>query len=167
MKFVLALALLLPLAAFSQDCQLRKEIDQFSQKPKLTTGFIKLGGGQVSLSIDATATDIDFLFTFNNKENPRCFDDLSTASFSFDSTRSKGNFRNSGAMNCEGIFHMSFRNTATIPSNLNRLATTKTASIKFTGTGKNVIDITLTAQEKEQLVKWISCIAAEAKTLIK
>lgn len=167
MKFVLALVLLFPLAAFSQDCKLRKEIDQFSQKPKLTTGFIQLGSGQVSVSIDATATDIDFLFTFNNKENPRCFDDLSTASFSFDSTRSKGNFRNSGAMNCEGIFHMNFRNSTTIPSGLNRLATTKVASIKFTGTGKNVIDITLTAQEKELLMKWVSCIAAEAKTLLK
>jgi hypothetical protein len=167
MKFVLALVLLFPLAAFSQDCQLRKEVDQFSQKPKLTTGFIQLGSGQVSLSIDVTATDIDFLFTFSNKDNPRCFDDLSTASFSFDSTRSKGNFRNSGTLNCEGVFHMSFRNSTTIPSGLNRLATTKTASIKFTGTGKNVFEITLTPQEKEQLMKWVSCIAAEAKTLIK
>lgn len=167
MKFVLALVLLFPLAAFSQDCQLRKEIDQFSQKPKLTTGFIQLGSGKVSLSIDVTATDIDFLFTFGNKDNPRCFDDLSTASFSFDSTRSKGNFRNSGAMNCDGIFHMNFRNSTTVPSGLTRLATTKTASIKFTGTGKNVFEITLTPQEKEQLMKWVSCVAAEAKTLIK
>lgn len=167
MKFVLALVLLFPLAAFSQDCQLRKEIDQFSQKPKLTTGFIQLGSGQVSLSIDATATDIDFLFTFNNKDNPRCFDDLSTAVFMFDSTRSRANFRNGGAMNCEGIFHINFRNSTTIPSGLNRLATTKSASIKFTGTGKNVIDITLTPQEKELLMKWVSCIAAEAKTLLK
>lgn len=166
MKFILAFALLLPFASFSQDCQLRKEIDQFSQKPRLTTGFIQLGSGQVSLSIDATATDIDFLFTFTNKNNPNCFDDLSTASFSFDSTRSKGNYRNSGAMNCDGIFHINFRNSTTIPSGLTRLANSKTTSIKFTGTGKNVTEITLTPQEKEQLAKWVSCIAAEAKTLI-
>jgi hypothetical protein len=166
MKYIFAFALLFPLAVFSQQCSLKKELDQFSQKPKITTGFMKLGSGTLSLSIDATATDIDFLFTFSNKDTPLCFDDASTVAFHFDSTRSRANFRNSGSMNCEGVFHMMFRNTATTPYGLNRLGTTKVAAIKITGTDKKMIDINLTNEEKEQLMKMVSCIATEAKTLL-
>jgi hypothetical protein len=164
MKYLVALALLFPLSIFAQDCPIRKEIDAFSQKPKLTTGFIKLGG-KVSVSIDATATDIDFLINFTDKEKPLCFDETSMAAVFFDSSRSRSSFRNGGATNCEGIFHITFRNSATTPSGLNRMSTTRIASFKITGKDDKPIEIILSEPEKEKLMKMISCIASEAKTL--
>src|SRR5687768_11882353 len=130
MKQLLACLLLLPAFSFAQDCNLKKTKDQFSQEPKLSTGFVPFSA--ISLSIDADSKEIDFLFSINNKSEEKCFDDASTISFVFDG-KQKANFRNTGTMNCQGLFHVTFKNVATTPSPLQRLSSKKITSIMLTG----------------------------------
>lgn len=167
MKYIFAALFLFPLGLFAQDCTLKKQIDKFSNQPKITTGFFPLSTGmdRVVVSIEATATDIDFLFALARGEEQKCYDDASTAQVSYDSTRYKTTYRNSGSMNCEGLFHFNFRNTATPASNLKRLATTKVASIVFTGNDKSVTEVKLTEEDKVKLMDMANCIIHEAKTL--
>lgn len=167
MKYIFAALLLLPLGLLAQDCTLKKQIDKFSNQPKITTGFFPLSTGmdRVLVSIEATATDIDFLFALARGEEQKCYDDASTAQLSYDGTRFKTTYRNSGSMNCEGLFHFNFRNTVTPASNLKRLATTKVATIIFTGNDKSVTEVKLTEEDKVKLMDMANCIINEAKTL--
>lgn len=167
MKQLFLLLLILPFFSKAQECHLKKETDRFSQLPKYTTGLINFKGGEspFQLTIDATATDIDFLFSITSTGN-LCFDDASTAVISFDSARVKLTIHNSGTMNCNGFFHFNFRNTQPVPGNLQRLSTFKIASIKFTN-DKKVTEVTLDGNEKAQLQQLIKCIIEQAPTLIK
>ncbi|HEX2532502.1 MAG TPA: hypothetical protein VHK69_02135 [Chitinophagaceae bacterium] len=162
MKQILLLLLLVPLFGRAQDCSLKKDKDAFSQEPKLTTGFINLNGKRVSL--DATAKEIDFLFHLGSDN---CFDDASTAVVTFEGGRLKSTFRNTGTMNCDGYFHINFRNGATTPGLLQRMATKKIVSIRFTGNAKNETVITLSEELQQQVMSQIACIVNEGKTLLK
>jgi hypothetical protein len=164
MKRLLAFLLLIPAFSFAQDCNLKKTKDQFSQEPKLSTGFVPFSA--VSLSIDADAKEIDFLFSMANKSEEKCFDDASTISFVYDG-KQKANFRNTGTMNCQGLFHVTFKNLATTPSPLQKLSGKKVTSIMLIGNNNAVTTITLGAEQQQQLMDMISCIVKEAKTLIK
>ena len=163
-KQLLALVLLIPAFSFAQDCKLKKTKDQFSQEPKLSTGFVPFS--TVSISIDADSKEIDFLFSITNKSEEKCFDDASTISFAYEG-KQKANFRNAGTMNCEGLFHVTFKNLATTPGPLQKLATKKITSIMLTGNNKSVTTITLGAEQQQQLMDLITCIVRDAKTLIK
>jgi hypothetical protein len=167
MKYIFAALFLLPLGVCAQDCTLKKQIDKFSNQPKVTSGFFPLSTGmdRVLVSIEATATEIDILFSLAQGEAQKCYDDASTAQVSYDGTRYKTTYRNSGSMNCEGLFHFNFRNTVTPASNLNRLSTTKVASIIFTGNDKAVTEVKLTEEDKVKLQDMVTCIIKEAKTL--
>ena len=165
MKCFFTLLLSIPLFALAQNCKLNKVIDQFSREPKLTTGLIPLS--TASLSINATSTDIDFFFAVTNASSAKCFDDASTASLTFDGTRSKANFKNTGTMNCDGYFHFTFKNTATTAYALQRLTTQKVNTITLNGSNKGVLVITLSDDQKQVLMDAATCIANEAKTLIK
>jgi hypothetical protein len=164
MKHLLALLLLIPAFSFAQDCQLKKTKDQFSQEPKLSTGFVPFSA--VSLSIDADSKEIDFLFSIDNKSEEKCFDDASTISFVYEG-KQKANFRNTGTMICQGLFHVTFKNLATTPSPLQKLSTKKLTAIMLTGNNKTVTTITLGAEQQQQLMDMIRCVVKEAKTLIK
>jgi hypothetical protein len=164
MKRLLALLLLTPAFCLAQDCNIKKTKDQFSQEPKLSTGFVPFSA--ISLSIDADSKEIDFLFSINNKSEEKCFDDASTVSFVYEG-KQKANFRNTGTMNCQGLFHVTFRNLATTPSPLQRLTTKKIISIMLTGNNNTVTTITLGEEQQKQLADIISCLVKEAKTLIK
>ena len=164
MKRLLVCLLLIPAFSFAQDCNLKKTKDQFTQEPKLSTGFVPFSA--VSLSIDADSKEIDFLFSINNKSEEKCFDDASTISFVFDG-KQKANFRNTGTMNCQGLFHVTFKNLATTPSPLQRLSSKKITSIMLTGNNNTVTTITLGETQQKELTEMISCLVKEAKTLIK
>jgi len=164
MKRFFCIIFLLPLLSFAQDCKLKKTKDQFSQEPKLTTGFVPFSA--TTLSIDADGKEIDFLFSVTNKSAERCFDDASTISFVFEG-KQKSNFRNTGTMNCEGLFHVTFKNLQTTPGNLQRLVTKKITAISLTGNNKSVTTITLGPQQQQELMNLITCIVNESKTLIK
>ncbi len=165
MKKLLALVLLGPFFSFAQDdCKLKKTKDQFSQEPKLSTGFVPFSAA--ALSIDADAKEIDFLFSITNKSEEKCFDDASTISFVFEG-KQKSNFRNTGTMNCQGLFHVTFKNLATTPSALQRLVTKKITAISLTGNNKTVTTVSLGPQQQQELMDLIACVVKEGKTLIK
>jgi hypothetical protein len=164
MKQLLVLALLLPFFSFAQDCQIKKTKDQFTQYPKLSTGFVPFSS--VSLSIDADSKEIDFLFSLTNKTEGNCFDDVSTISFVYEG-KQKANFRNTGTMNCEGLFHVTFKNLATTPSPLQKLSTKKLTAITLVGNDKATTVVTLGPAQQQELMDMIACIVKEGKTLIK
>jgi len=165
MKFLLPLLFALPLGVFGQDCAIKKTKDQFSQEPKLTTGFIQLSNAR--LSIDADAKEIHFLFVVGNNGEMKCFEDASTLSISYDSIRTKSNLRNGGTMNCEGYFDVVFKNTPSTNTYLNRLTTHTVQTLTFTGNNKQVTVITLSDDQKALLKQLATCMATESKTLIK
>ena len=150
--------------SFAQDCELKKTKDQFSQEPKLSTGFVPFSNAL--LSIEADSKEIDFLFSVRDKSEEKCFDDLSTISFVFEG-KQKSNFRNTGTMNCEGLFHVTFKNLSTTPGALQRLVTKKITAISLTGNNKAVTTITLGPTQQQELMDLIACAVREGKTLIK
>lgn len=154
--------------AVAQDCKLKKTVDPYTKLQKISTGFKKFGRDTtILLSVDATKADVDLFFAVPGPPETNCFDNESPISFIYEGGRLKYNSKNSGSMNCEGLFHITFRNVATTPSALNNLATKKLQGIKLTNTRKGVIQINFTEEEKEKLAKMISCAVAEAKTLLK
>lgn len=168
MKHLFAAFLMLPLFALAQDCKLKNEKDHVSLAPKLSTGFIPLNAGinRTLLSIDATNKEIDFFFALNNSTDAKCFDAASTAVINFEGERLKANFKNTGSMNCEGLFHFNFRNGATTPSALQRLGTKKVTSIVFTGNNKTLVTLTLNEADQQQLMNMVNCIIKESKSLV-
>ena len=165
MKIWIFLSLLLPAFANAQDCNLKQTKDQFTQEPKISTGFITLNNAR--LTIDADAREITFLFVFNDASSAGCFDDLSTAAVSFDGTKTKSNLRSGGPMNCDGYFHIVFKNTPSTSTHLQRLSTQKASSFAFTNNTKKIITVLLTEDQKEEIMEAAACIAAESKKLIK
>ena len=114
MKKIFLLAFFIPFLADAQDCGLKKYKNQLRQDLKLYTGFIRFANGP--LSVDSDAKEIDFLFSMPIAGgDAKCYNDASTVSFVFEGTKTKANFKNSGTMNCEGLFHINFRNLATTP----------------------------------------------------
>ncbi len=168
MKRLFFLLAFLPLAAAAQDCGVKKEVDQFTQLPKYTTGFMPFGQGlsRFLLSVDATKTEVDFFFALNSGSEGRCFNDASQAQVSYEGTRLKATFKNTGSMNCEGLFHFTFRNTTTTPSALNRLATIKVDSFKWIDSNKKEVVYELTEEEQALLMERVACLIKEAKTLL-
>jgi hypothetical protein len=166
MKYILVFLLTFPCIAFAQNCGLKKEIDQFSQQPKLSTGFIKFSGtaNRISVNMVADSKEIKLLFSMGEGS---CFDDQSTASFSFDGSRTKSTQRNASSMNCEGIFTVVFRNASTTPSVLQKMTLQKLTSIVITDNTRKKIEINLKDDEKQWLMEKAACLVAEAKTLIK
>ena len=167
MKSFLLLFLALPFLSYSQDCKFKKEQDNFTGT-KLSSGFTALNEGKsrVLLSVDADAKEIDFFFALNQGGDALCFDDKATASVMFEGTKSKANFKNTGSMNCEGLFHFTFRNTTMTNSQLNRLGTVKVTSIEFTGNDGKKTVVSLTPEDQAKLMLLASCVAKEAKTLL-
>lgn len=167
MKALFFLVLLSPLFLSAQDsCLLKKETDQFTHETRITTGFIpfNVSGIPLSISVDATKAEIDIFLWIRN--DAKCFDENSTALLIFEGDRLKSNFKNTGSMNCEGAFHITFRNSRTTATQLKRLTEKKVNSIKLTGNDKSVTEINFSEEQKQMLLKMATCVAAEAKTLL-
>lgn len=168
MKNFLICFFLLPFFASAQDtCHLKRETDNFTHQTKVSTGFVafKTNVGQVSISVDASPVDVDVFIWITG--DSKCFDDQSTVQINYDGDRLKGNFRNSGSMNCEGAFHINFRNVVNTPSNLDRLTNRKIKSLRLTGNNGVVTEIILTEEQKAQFMRMASCVVRESKSLIK
>jgi hypothetical protein len=163
MKYILAVVLLLPFGAWSQDCKLNKETDPYTKETKISTGFIQLNGG--SVTIDADKLEVDVFFTLDGSD--KCFDNNSTAAIYFEGAKVKMTMRNSGSMNCEGFFHFTFKNTATTTSLLQKLSTQKLNYIVFTGNNKKETKINLTPEQQQMFLSFTNCLVDDAKTLIK
>ena len=165
MKKILFIAItLLPFMATAQDCQIKKETDQFTREPRLSTGFIPLQFS--TLAIDADKKDFDFFFTHEGPD--KCFDDQSTVVVMFEGSKQRNTFRNSGSMNCEGLFHFTVRNGPETPFAVKRFATIKVAQFIFTvNNNKKPITLTLTPTQQQTLMQAAGCIATEAQALVK
>jgi hypothetical protein len=168
MKNWLCLLFFLPVASFAQDtCGIKSTKDPFTNQVKMTTGFQNFSGsaGPVSISADATATEIDFFIWV--KSNGKCFELESTAQVIWEGERSKATFRNSGSMNCEGAFHFNFKNTPTPNSWLRKMIAKKIATIKLTGNNDVETVITLTEEQKVLFQRMAICIVNEGQKLLK
>jgi hypothetical protein len=168
MKKLLLLASALPLFAVAQDCKLKKTVDPYTKETKLSTGFvpITMGSSGVSLSVDVNAKEINFLFFFPNAGESKCFDESSSAIAIYEGERIRTNFKNTGAMNCEGYFQMSFRNVPVTPSALDKLTTKKLSTIRFIGNKKDTTSVVLNDEQKLKLMSLVSCAVKESKSLI-
>lgn len=168
MKNILALLFLLPFFASAQDsCGLKKTTDPFTHQTKVSTGFVSFvnNGQQLSISVDATSTDIDFFLWFTG--DSKCFDEQSAIQIVFEGDRMKSNYRNTGSMNCEGAFHFTFKNTPSTNSNLQRLIDKKVNAFHLTGPNKTLTDIVLSSEQKLKLQRMVGCVVVQGKSLIK
>lgn len=166
MKYAFLLCLLVSVAAGAQDCKLHKDIDPYTKETKLSTGFIYLTGA--SVTIDADSKEIDVLFSLEGPD--KCFDNNSQAEIMFEGIKSKTSTRNSGSMNCEGLFHFTFRNSNASPTTLlQRMCTKKITQIIFTGNDKKQTKTTILVdpETQETLMNLANCLVNEAKTLVK
>ncbi len=168
MKKIFLSILLIPFLGTAQDCEVKKDIDPYTKEIRISSGFMsfKKGIEIFLLSIDATKTDLDFFFSLNKSSKTPCFDANSTLTILFEETKSKSNFRNTGSMNCEGLFHFNFRNSNVAHTNLTRLATMKLKSFIFTGSDRKIKEIFLNKEEQILLMEKVACIVKEAKTLL-
>jgi hypothetical protein len=165
MRYIFVFVLLLPIISFAQDslnCKLSRETDPFTKEVKVSTGFIELSGA--SVTVDATKTEIDFLFSIEGAD--RCYDNNSTAVIFFEGTKAKVTVRNGGSMNCEGLFHFIFKNSVSSTSTLTKLTTMKINNIVFTGNNKKEAKIELTPADQQAVMTQANCLVAEAKKLL-
>jgi hypothetical protein len=162
MKCSLLLFFLFPLVGSAQDCKLKKDKDPYTKEVRISTGFFPMEGMMVS--IQATKSEIDFLFSMTN--NTKCFDDASTAQIFFENSKYKSNYKNNGTMNCQGLFHFIYRNGASTPTALQNLASKKVTSIKFKDSSGKESEITFTAVQQEQFMELTACVIKEAKVLL-
>ena len=164
MKQLFFLLLTLSFAAGAQDsCKLKKARDPYTKEVRLSTGTITIGSHKVT--IDANSKEIDIFFILSSTAEGNCFNDASTVTVNYAGSRLKTSFRNTGTMNCEGYFHITFRNTPSTNYNLQKLATQKVGTLAFSS-GKVTTTIAVNEEQQAILQKAIACIASEAKTLL-
>ena len=163
MKYILFCIFFSPLALLAQDCTLKKGTDIITSKPTLSTGFIELQGN--TLSIDINSKEIDFFFVLNSPA-VKCLNEETEITFMLEGGKVKSEFRNSGSMNCDGIFHVIFKNSAYTPSQLTKLGSKKIVAIQLTGSSPKPYSITLTPDQQQMLMNTISCVIKEAKTVL-
>ncbi len=168
MKMLLVLMLSFPIITFSQECKIKKQSDPYTKETKLSTGFKTFSGGltRTLVSVDATKSDIEIIFSVNAGAEGKCFDNSSSATLLYEGGKLKGNFKNNSTMNCEGLFSITFRNVATTPTTLKNLASRKVLSIKLTGNAKQVTDLALSEAEQELFKQMVTCLVEESKTLL-
>ncbi|TMI85869.1 MAG: hypothetical protein E6H10_01895 [Bacteroidetes bacterium] len=159
MKYGLVLALLIPILSWSQNCNLKTTRDPYTKEIKVSTGFFSLNTARGS--IEATKSDIDFMFSLDGK----CFDNTSNAAVFFEGSRLKTNFKNTGTMNCDGLFHFTFRNTNPSPTALQNLGSKKITSIRFKDNSGKETGVTLTPAQQQQFMDLVNCLINEAKKL--
>lgn len=161
MRYFVFMLCLLPLGAFAQDCKLLTETDPYTKETKLSSGFISLPGS--SLTIDADSKEIDFFFVLEGK----CFSDASTAYVYFEGSRAKLMFKNAGSMNCDGYFHMRFRNGASTPSQLQQLMNKKVTQVVFIANDKKETVVTFSPEQQQTFNSMAKCVVAEGKKLVR
>jgi len=162
MKYILAFIFLIPVISGAQDCKLVYKTDPYTKMHTISTNFIPLEGG--SLSMDANKQEIDLLFTVSGPD--KCFTDASTAMIFFVGSKQKQSQRNGGSMNCEGLFHFIFRNSANPPILLRKFSTMKIEKIVFTGNDKKETTVTLTPEQQQVVMDLAACMIKESPTLL-
>jgi len=78
----------------------------------------------------------------------------------------KQQFKNYGSMNCDGIFHLIFKNSAYTNSQLQRMTAKKIVSIQFTSGTQKPFIISLLPDQQLSMQNTIACVIKEAKTVL-
>ena len=162
MKYFFVL-LLFPLQMMAQDCKLKKGIDPISSKPTLSTGFFELPDSK--LSVDASNKEIDFFFVVKNPAF-KCLDENTAVTVIFEGGKLKAEYKNSGSLNCDGILHITFKNSVYTPSPLQRLVSKKIITIRFHGETGKPLNMELTAEQQLTFMDLVNCIIRESKPLL-
>jgi hypothetical protein len=162
MRSIIAIFLLFSLQASAQECKLNRTADPYTKEKRISSGFVQLEGG--SVTIDASKPEIDILFSIEGAD--KCYDNNSTAYIFFEGSKSKASVRNGGTMNCEGLFHFIFRNSNSVTTLLNRMMTQKITHIVFTGNNKKETTITFGPLEQDAVKNFAACVVNEAKLLL-
>jgi hypothetical protein len=166
MKHSLISLLMFPLWLGAQDCKLKKTTDPYTKEVQVSTGFMQFDGA--SLAINADSKEVDFFFSMDAKE--KCFSDGSTIIVVYEGKKMKATFRNAGPVNCEGIFHIIFKNMAATPALLQRLITQKITSFQFFNNSSNnkpQSTVTLSEEQQQSFMTRADCLIKEGKTLVK
>lgn len=168
MKKVFLSVLFLPLFAVAQDsllCKLKSEKNDMLNSTQVSTGFksIGSGSGDILLAIDANKMEVDFFFSLELAN--KCFDELSWLNIQFEGIKSKRRFRGNAQSNCKGYFHLLFRNTPQLNSNLERLATTKIISIDFMGPNDEKTEVVFNANDQQRFQQMVKCIIDQLPAL--
>jgi hypothetical protein len=162
MKYIIAALFIFPLAVSAQDsCKLKRSQDPYTRQVKISTGFIEFGKARVS--IEVTKTEIDFLFSLGSGN---CFDDQSTAAAFYVGSKLKANLKNSGTTNCDGLFHLNYKNQANTPTYLQNFSTKLINYIKFTDNTKKETVVEPTGEQQQALKSLVTCVINESKTLL-
>ncbi len=160
MKQLLWISFFLPFYAIGQECKIITTKDPYTKETKISSGFFALQGA--TLTIEADSKEIDFFFIIEGK----CFDDASTAFLFFEGARTRTTYRNGGSRNCDGYFHIKYKNSATPTTVLKKLASQNTAHFVFTGTDKKETTVSLLPEQQKMLMEITACMLEEAKKLI-
>jgi hypothetical protein len=163
MKWFFILLFNVPLFIYAQECKLSREVDPYTKEVKVSTGFIKLEDG--SVTIDADGKEIDMLFSIEGID--KCFDNNSSAAIFFENSKIKMSLRNAGTMNCEGLFHFIFKNANLTNPQLKKIITQKITHIIFTGNNKKTTTVTFPAEQQPVFMALGNCLVEDAKKLIK
>jgi hypothetical protein len=161
MRIVFALVFLLPILAQSQDCKLLRETDPYTKETKISSGFIMLQGG--TMTIDADSREVDFFFIIPGK----CFNDQSTVFVYFEGSKTKATYRTSNSMNCDGYFHFTVKNAAITPLQVQKLGANKVTQFIFTDSDKKQVIISLLPDQQDTFMSSVNCVVNESKKLIK
>jgi hypothetical protein len=151
-----------PLFINAQDCKLKKDIDEFTQKPKISTAFYPLNNSM--LSIEATKNETDYFFVIKN-QNANCFDEESTALFVFEGGKMKANYRHGGSNNCQGAFHIMIKTGNFTSQAIKKFCEKKVISITFTSKNEKTTVVELTPEQQQKLIDFSNCIANEVKVM--
>src|SRR5688500_12988246 len=129
MKWFFVLILALPLLSAAQeipvDCKLHRDNDPYTKETVLSTGFFDVDVASVDIS--ANRFEIDIFLTVSNN----CFDNNSTAMIFFEGSKLKLTARNAGSMNCDGNFHIIFKNSTTPTTLLQKMMNQKVSEIRL------------------------------------
>lgn len=166
MKYCLIIIGFFPIWLNAQDCKVKKITDPYTKEVQLSTGFIPLDGA--SLAINADSKEIDLFFSMDSKE--KCFSDGATVVVMYEGQKAKATYHNNGPVNCEGMFHINFKNLATTPTLLQRLISQKITTLQFVNnnnTAKPVVILSLSPEQQQAIMTKGDCLVKEAKSLIK
>ncbi len=163
MKLILLLTLFVSATLSAQECKLIRETDPYTKDTRLSTGFITVSGG--SVTVDADSKEIDILFSIAGAD--KCYDNNSSAVIFFEGSKVKTSLRSGGTMNCEGLFHFIFKNSVNTTAVLKKITSQKITHIVFTGNNKKETTLSISPEQQDALLRLSNCLVTDAKLLIK
>lgn len=166
MKHLFLLLFLIPVLSKAQDCNLKDVKDPLNQDTRLSTGFTRMGGGsdRFMVSAETDKREIDFFFVIEGSK--LCFDEYARVQAIFEGGKQKSMYKNGGSENCQGYFHIIFKNQASQPATLKYLSERKIISFKFTTKDNKTKTVNLGPEEQDTFQRMATCILQNSTALL-